>query len=120
MAVKSHIQAPKSILFRFINEDLKKVLYLDVQSGNIGLCGAKKIGQELGWYSDELETKLNKNVETLLFMLCNNIIRFMNGEIDALTTKPEYDEIIKRYFVTSIGSSDCIDESFTVHWQEHF
>lgn len=116
MAIKSHIQAPKSILSRFVNEELKKVFYLDVENGYIGLCGPGKIGQELGWYSDEIEKILNKNVETPLSGVCNKILGFMNGENDILEIRLEDVEIIKRYFITSIGRSEYIDESFSEHW----
>lgn len=112
LAVKSHIQAPRCILSKFVNTNLGKVYYLDIERGYIGLCGTKKIGQELGWYSDEIEAKLNKSVESPLSKICNNILGFMNGEIDTLKMMPADVEIIKGYFITSIGRSDCIDKSF--------
>lgn len=112
MLVNSHIQAPRSVIARFVDSNFKKVHYIDVKTGYIGLCGAKKLGTELGWYSDDVEKLLSNKLENPFAKWCNRIIRFIKGENSDLHISEEDDVLVKSYLITSIGRSDCIFKMF--------
>ncbi len=117
MEIKSHIQAPKSVLGRFIDEKYNKVHYIDVISGRLGLCGAKVINRELGWYSEQTEKALNDNVENPFSRLCNRIIKCVNSEDDLIVSSDD-NYIVKKYIASSIGRSDLISRSFDNHFSK--
>ena len=109
--INSHIQAPNFIIKNFIDEKSKKVFYIEVKTGNHGLCGTKKIGTAENWYSGKLESELNNSIETPFSSVCHRIQNLFKDETSIKISSKD-DQIIKNFILTSIGRSDYILNSF--------
>lgn len=81
MSKKSHIQMPRLILKNF-QKDSKGMLYYDCIQQKIVRGHAKTLCTELGYYSNDVETYLDKNVETRMGNLVDFLKRtsFQNGD----------------------------------------
>lgn len=85
--MNSHIQMPKAILKNFVNEH-ETFNYYDVVKGYIGTKGtAGSTNTKQGYYSNEVETILNKEVETPVSILVTKIKRMRGGNSFILDQK---------------------------------
>lgn len=105
MAVNSHIQIPNGILKQFTDAS-HRVFYLDVKTGYIGLAGSKKLGTEYGYYSDEHEKFLNKEIENPLINLGAKVCKLLYDESLTISLSKEEEITLKRYIATSIARSN--------------
>ena len=104
MAVNSHIQIPKCILKHFC-DDSQRAYYLDLKSGYVGMAGVKKLGTEYGYYSDDHEKYLSKEIEAPLAALAAKVRQLLDN--DGLTIKLTTAEetLLKKYVTSSMARS---------------
>ena len=110
MAVDSHIQIPKGIL-KYFSESSGRVYYLDVSSGKIGLAGAGVLGTEHGYYSEEQEQYLNKEIETPFASLAAKVRAFLKDN-KALTLSLLEEKVLKRYITAAMARSQLSLDAF--------
>ena len=79
MACNSHIQLPKCVLKHF-SESSGRVFYLDVKTGNIGLTSAAVLGTEYGFFSDEQEAYLSKEIESPIALVASKVRTFIKKD----------------------------------------
>ena len=97
--INSHIQMPKRIMKEFEKDN--RLAYYDVKGNFIGTNGhAKSIYTELGYYSEETEHRLNREVESPLSHILYQIhnIDFTQEYFD----KPKDFDIIVRKYLDSL------------------
>lgn len=111
MAIDSHIQLPKGILKHF-SESTGRVFYLDVDTGKIGLAGAKVLGAENGYYSDEQEKYLNKEIESPITMVASKVRAFLKNDKGILTLKKSEENVLKRYITAAMARSRLSLDTF--------
>ena len=110
MAVDSHIQIPKCILKCFVDSS-HRVYYLDTKTGYIGLAGARKLGTEYGYYSDEQERFLNKEIETPVSLLSQKVSRWLSNRETILELPIAEEHVLKKYIAASMARSNFALES---------
>ena len=99
MPVDSHIQITNFILKQFRSKD-GKVLHLDLEENRIRSCSSKELGTEYGYYSDEMEQYLNREIEKPFADFVSKIIRFTKDKSERLDLPIIVEDICKR-FVTA-------------------
>lgn len=82
--VNSHIQLPKFILKRFRGTD-GKVRYLTLSDLMLHSSGVKNLGTEQGYYSEDMEKYLNREVENAYSKLVDKVARFTEKKQDSFT-----------------------------------
>lgn len=110
MAVDSHIQIPKGVLKHF-TESSGRVFYLDVATGKIGLAGAGILGTEHGYYSEEQEHYLNKEIETPLTTLAAKVRLFLKSK-NTLRLSTTEETVLKRYITAAMARSQLSLDAF--------
>ncbi len=104
----SHKQLPKFIIKNFSQKN-GRVFYYDLKKDAIKMKGPGALGVEEDYFSKQIETKLNKEVETP----CSRILSKMKKESInniKLSEKEEYD--IKKFFSVSMFRSNFASEDF--------
>lgn len=104
----SHIQLPNGVLKHFRSNELEasgRVIYLDLNDGSIHLSGSKRLGTETGYYSKEIESYLNKEIETPFTSLAAKVRSFAENDLDALVLDVTVEETFKRYIVAAMARS---------------
>lgn len=112
MAVNSHIQIPNCILKNFRSPQSGKVFYLNLDTGHIGACGSASLGTELGYYSDEMEQYLNKEIELPFSRLTAEVISFVSEEKEKLNLPVEVETSFKKYITASMARSKFVLDIF--------
>lgn len=111
MAVRSHIQIPKGVLKQF-SEASGRVYYLEVNTCKIGLTSAKKLGTEYGYYSEEQEKYLNKEIESPLILLAATVREFLEQKRQTLTLSVSAEESLKKYITGAMARSELSLDAF--------
>ena len=111
MDIDSHIQLPKGILKHFQASD-GRVWYFDLQKERVGLAGAKKPGTQHGYFSNEMESFLNGNIETPITQVCAKIRPFSKGKLQTLTLTQDDKKVIINYLKAAMIRSDQTKVSF--------
>lgn len=111
MTKNSHIQIPNFILKQFRSKN-GQVLHLDLDNNRIRSCGSKKLGAEYGYYSDEMETYLNKEIETPFSDYVTKIIPFAKDNIENLQLSFKVEDACKKYVTASIYRSKFAMNNF--------
>lgn len=111
MAIDSHIQIPKGVLKHF-SEPSGRVFYLDVETGKIGLAGAGVLGTEHGYYSNEQEAYLNKEVESPLTSLAAKVRAFSKKDKGTLTLRKSEEIVLKKYITAAMARSKLSLDAF--------
>ena len=117
MDVNSHIQLPKFILnyFRCPNGH---VSYLSLNDLQLHSCAPKKLGTQKGYYSEEMEQYLNKQIENPFSRLVAEVIASLEQGKASLVLPFDIDTICKRYITAAAYRSgkaytDYLKESQT-------
>lgn len=111
MAVDSHIQIPKGVLKHF-SESSGRVYYLDMVTGRIGLAGAGVLGTEHGYYSEEQEHYLNKEIETPLTSLAAKVRLLLKDNKKTLTLSTAEETVFKKYITAAMARSQLSLDAF--------
>lgn len=111
MAIDSHIQLPKGVLKHF-SESSGRVFYLDMVTGKIGLAGAGVLGTEYGYYSEEQEKYLNKEIESPITNVASKVRAFLKKDKGSLTLKKSEEIILKKYVTAAMARSSLSLETF--------
>lgn len=111
MAVRSHIQIPKGVLKQF-SEASGRVYYLQVDTGKIGLTSAKMLGTEYGYYSEEQEKYLNKEIESPLTSLATTVRDFLEQKRHTLTLSASAEKSLKKYITGAMARSELSMDAF--------
>lgn len=111
MAIDSHIQLPKGVLKHF-SESSGRVFYLDMVTGKIGLAGAGVLGTEYGFYSEEQEKYLNKEIESPITNVASKVRAFLKKDEGSLTLKKSEEIILKKYITAAMARSSLSLETF--------
>ena len=104
----SHIQLPNGVLKHFRSNEPRasgRVYYLDLNDGCIHLSGSKRLGTETGYYSEEIESYLNKEIETPFTSLAAKVRSFAEKDLDTLVLDVTVEETLKRYIVAAMARS---------------
>lgn len=105
MPCNSHIQIPNCILKNFRNPITGKVFYWDLKNMWVRKCASSDLGTEVDYYSEEIETYLNKTVENPFYKLTQNIIKFIESDINHIKMQSDTEFICKRYISAAIYRS---------------
>lgn len=111
MAIKSHVQLPKCILKHF-SESSGRVFYLDVKTGNIGLTSAGVLGTKSGYFSDEQEAYLGKEIESPIARLASKVRSFIEKDNGSLTLDEKVETVLKKYITAAMARSDLLLDTF--------
>lgn len=111
MAVRSHIQIPKGILKQF-SDASGRVHYLNVNTGKIGLAGPKVLGTEYGYYSEEQEKYLNREIESPLTSLASKVRDFLEQKRQTLTLSASAEKSLKKYITGAMARSELSMDAF--------
>ncbi len=111
MSVNSHIQVPNFILKNFRDKS-GKVNHLDLEKLQIRACGSKDLGTEYGYYSDEIESLLNKEFENPFSKVISDIKGFLKEPQNGLLLPSDFDDVCKRYITISSSRSDLLFDAF--------
>lgn len=104
MPVNSHIQIPNAVLKQF-REKSGRIFYLDIKKQHIGLTASNKIGTEFGYYSDEIEGYLSREIEDPFARVLGKIIRFVRENNETLTLPVESEDVVKKYVTAAMARS---------------
>jgi hypothetical protein len=104
MSKNSHIQIPNFILKQFRSPN-GQVLHLDLDNNRIRSCSSKKLGTEYGYYSDEIEDYLNKEIENPFSDYVAQIIRFVKDGIEKTHLPIKIEDVCKKYVTSAIYRS---------------
>lgn len=109
-AINSHIQITKSLLRNFSHRtnEGEKVYYLDLLDNQIKEEKVKKLGTELGYYSEEVEKYLNEKVENKIGDVAKRFRDFSKQKINELIVTEEDQESIKQFFKYSMIRSGAV------------
>ncbi|MCR5809009.1 MAG: DUF4238 domain-containing protein [Clostridiales bacterium] len=99
MSVNSHIQITKFILKQFRSDD-GKVWHFDLEENRIRSCSSADLGTAYGYYSEKMETYLNKEIEKPFADYVAKIISFTKDSSKSLNLPIKVEDICKR-FVTA-------------------
>ena len=109
--INSHVQLPKGILKHFVDSS-QRTFYLDLNSGKIGLAGARKLGTEPGYFSERQEQYLSSEIEGPLCSLADQIRRFIDSEESELTLSLASELVFKKYITAAMARSELAMQSF--------
>lgn len=101
MSKNSHIQIPNFILKQFRSSN-GQVLHLDLDNNRIRSCSSKKLGTEYGYYSDEIEDYLNKEIENPFSDYVKTIVPFSKENKDKLQLSFKVEDACKKFVTASI------------------
>lgn len=111
MAKNSHVQLPRSVLQQFADPS-GRVFYLNLETGHIGMTGPRKLGTELGYYSDAFEEYLSKEIESPFGSLAERVRNFIKPGTDTLVLPKEEETVLKRYVTAAMSRSKLAEEAF--------
>ena len=104
--MKSHKQLPKFIINNYRNEDGRVFCY-DFKTDTIKKCSPRTLGTENDYYSEDIEGKLNKEVETSFSTLLS---RIKKCNLDRLIITESDDNVAIKYLdCTMIRSNFAYD-----------
>ena len=108
MAIRSHIQIPKTILKHFQDEldSERKIWYLDIESNQICRKSAGLLGTSKGYYSKDGEAYWSKTIENPIGKLNQQVLAFCSGELQSTTFHPNDMDVVKRYIQSAIVRSE--------------
>ena len=112
MAVNSHIQIPNCILKQFRSPKSKTVYYLDLNELRIRSCSSRLLGAEYGYYSKEIEDYLNKEIESPISKLVEEINEFVKKRKQKIVITDEQENTVKKYMTASMARSQLCLNSF--------
>lgn len=111
MPKNSHIQIPNFILKQFRSPN-GQVLHLDLDNNRIRSCSSKDLGTEYGYYSDEIEDYLNKEIENPFAYYVTKIILFTKGNKDKLQLLIIVEDTCKKFVTAAIYRSRYVMDYF--------
>ncbi len=111
MPVHSHIQIPNAVLKHFRGTS-GSVCYLDLDENRIRKITSTRLGTEFGYYSEDMEQFLGKEIESPLAKLASRVEAFCSGEKDSITLKPEDEKALRNYVAASIARSTLAMQVF--------
>jgi hypothetical protein len=108
--VNSHIQITKALLKNFSHKTngIKKVYYLDLHNLEIKEEKIKILGTEYGYYCEEIESFLSKEVESKIGDIVKLFKEFSHGRVQQMEIPPEQQERIKLFCRFSLIRSNYV------------
>ena len=88
----------------------KIIYYIDVKTKTIKTCSTKRFNTEKNYYTDEVESILDNQVESKIGMIIRRINENINNEKFEIELDDEETEIIKKYLTYSFLRYDFFNE----------
>ena len=110
MSIDSHVQITNAILKNFRRSD-GKVMYLDLTTGKIGACSSGDLGTKNGYFSNEIETYLNKNFEDPYIKVINKIKPLLRNEKTSVALTVDDEQQVKKSIKNMILRSQLVKYS---------
>lgn len=110
MAVDSHIQLPKGILKYFTDLD-NQVWYLDVDTCEIDSKGASVLGAKYGYFSDDVETYLQKYIENPITQVNAHVRKCLANEPSSLKFSARTTERLRNFVIAAMARSNLAKQS---------